>query len=164
VLAGLPGVGKTTIAKELARQLNAIHVRIDAIEHDLRRTVLRPGEPMNDAGYAVGRATASASLSMGRVVVADSVNPWPETRDAWLAVARRAGARAVEVEIVCSDATEHRRRVETRQADIPGFSLPTWEDVVSRDYRPWTRDRMVLDTATRSVDDCVAAIAAACGK
>jgi hypothetical protein len=54
--------------------------------------------------------------------------------------------------------------VETRQADIPGFSLPTWEDVVSRDYRPWTRDRMVLDTATRSVDDCVAAIAAACGK
>jgi predicted kinase len=32
VLSGLPGVGKTTIAPELARSLPAVHLRIDSIE------------------------------------------------------------------------------------------------------------------------------------
>ena len=33
VLSGLPGVGKTTIARELARSLAAVYLRIDSIEH-----------------------------------------------------------------------------------------------------------------------------------
>jgi 2-C-methyl-D-erythritol 4-phosphate cytidylyltransferase len=36
VLSGLPGVGKTTIARELAVVLNDLHVRIDSIEQALR--------------------------------------------------------------------------------------------------------------------------------
>jgi predicted kinase len=32
ILGGLPGTGKATIARELARQLGAVHVRIDSIE------------------------------------------------------------------------------------------------------------------------------------
>jgi len=37
---------------------------------------------------------------------------------------------------VCSDVTEHRRRVEERTADIPGHAEPTWDDVISREYEP----------------------------
>jgi shikimate kinase len=33
VLSGLPGVGKTTIARELGRSLAAVYLRIDSIEH-----------------------------------------------------------------------------------------------------------------------------------
>ena len=36
IFGGLPGIGKTTIARELARQLGAIHVRIDSIEQAIR--------------------------------------------------------------------------------------------------------------------------------
>jgi len=32
IFGGLPGTGKTTIARELARQTGAIHLRIDSIE------------------------------------------------------------------------------------------------------------------------------------
>ena len=46
-----------------------------------------------------------------------------------LDVARRAAVALVEVEVVCSDAAEHRRRVESRRADIPGLLLPTWDEV-----------------------------------
>ena len=51
VLSGLPGVGKTTIARELVRATGAVYLRIDSIEQVLRH-----------AGCQVeGEGTASAT-------------------------------------------------------------------------------------------------------
>lgn len=160
VLGGLPGVGKTTIARALAQRLGAVHVRIDSIENAIRESVLALAS-MDDAGYRVGYAVAEDNLRVGRIVIADSVNPLPITRDAWIEVATRAEVSAVEVEIECSDRREHRRRVEQRLGEVPASSGPTWEEVVSRDYRPWTRERIVLDTAGRTVEEVVASLQAA---
>jgi hypothetical protein len=62
---------------------------------------------------------------------------------------------AVEIEIKCSDVSEHRRRVETRTTDISGLRLPTWEEVVSREYHPWDREHLVIETAGRTVEETV---------
>jgi predicted kinase len=154
VLAGLPGAGKTTIARELARTLGACHVRIDSIEQAMRQSgVVR--ESIDDAGYRVGYGVAEDNLRLGRTVVADSVNPLELTRDAWRAAAERARTPALDVEVICSDVREHRQRVESRQADVPGHSLPTWADVLGREYHPWTRERLVVDTAGRTTAECV---------
>jgi hypothetical protein len=58
----------------------------------------------------------------------------------------------VEIEIVCSDLAEHRRRVEGRVADIKGLVVPGWDEITSRSYEPWDRSRFVLDTAGISID------------
>jgi predicted kinase len=157
IFAGLPGTGKTSIARELACRLGALYVRIDSIEQAIRESSAITGS-LDDAGYRVGYAVAEDNLRLGRTVVADSVNPLGLTRDAWVDVADRAQVRAVEIEVVCSDPREHRRRVETRAADIAGFTMPAWDDVVSREYHAWDRDRIVIDTARRSIEDCVAMV------
>ena len=148
IFGGLPGVGKTAIAAGLARDLAAVHLRIDSIEQAMRNSGITVSGP---EGYEVAYAIAEDNLKLGRTVVADSVNPIEVTRAAWRDVARRTGTRHIEIEIVCSDHAEHRRRVETRTADIAGHRLPTWQEVCDREYEPWEAD-IVIDTAGRGIE------------
>jgi predicted kinase len=156
ILSGLPGVGKTTIAREIVWTMVATHVRVDSIEGALRSA----GIDVRDQGYRAAYAVAEDNLRLGQIVVADSVNPWTLTRDEWRAVATRAGVPSLDVEVVCSDPEEHRRRVESRKGDIPDHKLPTWQQVLAREYHPWDRERLVVDTALLTVEQAAQAILA----
>lgn len=153
VFGGLPGTGKTTLARELARRLQAMYLRIDTVEQAIiaSRLSLEPGT----AGYFVGYAVAADNLSLGSTVVADSVNSLAVTRDAWIEVAKATAAAIVEIEVICSNSIEHRRRVESRKPDIPGHMLPSWQDVLDRQYDPWTSEQIVVDTAALSIEQAV---------
>jgi predicted kinase len=160
IFSGRPGTGKTTIARELARRAGALYLRIDSIEQGILRSALGVAS-VEDAGYRAAYAVAEDNLRLGRAVVADSVNPLPVTRDAWRDVARRAGVNALDVEVVCSDKGEHRRRIETRTPDIDGQRLPTWAETIARRYEPPDGRAVRVDTARSTVDQSVAAIQAA---
>lgn len=157
VFSGLPGTGKTTIAQILARQCRATYLRIDAIEQ-----AILPSLPNQHAlgalGYLVAYQMARANLSLGGSVVADAVNPLTTIRETWRTAANNASSRITEVEVVCSDIVEHRRRVESRTADIPGHTLPTWDEVQQRAYEPWSSYRLVIDSAKVSAIDAASKI------
>jgi len=157
VFGGLPGAGKTTIARELAHQIGAMHLRIDSIEQAIRGWS-DGNVPIDDVGYRVAYAVAQDNLATGISVVADSVNPLSITRDAWQQVGQRTRTCTHEIEIICSNPIEHRRRVETRIADIPGIAPPTWDEVVSREYESWSSAHLVIDTAVGSVEESVGII------
>ncbi len=149
VFGGLPGTGKTKIARELTRRLIATYLRIDTIEQRLREAGLAAGA----SGYVIAHALAAENLLIGRTVIADCVNPVAASRNGWRDTAKQCAARLVEIELVCSDVAMHRRRVKSRLVDIVGgHSQPTWDDVVNREYEPWDRDHLVLDTAAAAVD------------
>jgi predicted kinase len=160
VFAGLPGTGKTSVARELAGKLDAVWLRIDSIEQAIRDSAVPPGS-IDDAGYRAAFAVARDNLRLGRIIVTDSVNDWMVTRDAWRDLGVRAGARVIEVEMVCSDPEEHRRRIETRATEVPGLVAPDWAAVMERDNQPWNREHLTIDTAGSSVDDCVNQVLAA---
>ncbi|MFE4819467.1 AAA family ATPase [Streptomyces sp. NPDC056704] len=146
VIGGLPGTGKTTLARLLAARLGAVHLRVDTIEQAIVRAGLAR-HPVGPAGYVVGYALAEEHLRQGLTVIAESVNPLAVTRDAWRDAAVRGGVAATEVELVCSDPAEHRHRVTSRSVDVPDLPLPDWQQVVARDYEPWDRAHIVVDTA-----------------
>lgn len=156
VFGGLPGTGKSTIARAVASRIRAAYLRIDAIEQAIKDGGI--ASPIGATGYIVAHALAEANVTLGMAVIADCVNPVAESRDGWRSLAARLNTRIIEVEIVCSDLAEHRARVEGRSSDIPGLALPTWQSVLDRHYEPWTAPHLVIDTAHLGPEDAVAKI------
>jgi predicted kinase len=157
IMAGLPATGKTTLAGLLAKQIHAAHVRIDTVEQAVV-TATSLVQPLGPVGYVIGYAVAADQLRNDVSVVADSVNPLAVTRSAWREVGALHAARTVEVEIICSDPDEHRRRAETRASSIPGLVLPTWQEILDREYEPWEPPPLVIDTACADIEACVATL------
>jgi predicted kinase len=159
IFSGLPSTGKTTLSKKLAQHITAAYLRIDTVEQALRDLC---AFDVQDEGYRLSYRVAADNLQLGISVVADSCNPIELTRNEWEKVALESGARYVNIEVVCSDKAEHRKRVETRISTVPGLRLPTWQDVEDREYHPWSRDRIVIDTSDKpegeSFDDLMSSL------
>jgi predicted kinase len=160
VLSGLPATGKSTLARELAERTGAVWLRIDSMDAAIWASGTAP-EDLRDWTYRAAQAVAEDNLRLGREVIGDCVNDWKEARDGWEAAGRRAGARVVWIEVTCCDLAEHRRRVETRAADPPGLKLPDWPAVARREMHPWDRPHLTIDTAGRTVAECVEELLAA---
>lgn len=148
IFSGLPGVGKSSIAQVLSSRMGAVYLRADTIENAIVEGGIT--QPIEGAGYVVGYRVATENLLLGNSVVADSVNPWELTRQAWRDSATGASAPFVDIEIICSDTAEHRRRIEDRGGSV------TWDDVLGRDYHDHQSTSVLrLDSAILSAEEAV---------
>jgi len=163
VFGGLPATGKTTLSRLIAQDLSATWLRIDMIEAAMWRSGIAREEPTGLAAYVVANALVDAQLNLGATVVVDAVNPVEQARRAWRDLAARHEVRLRLCEVVCSDREEHRRRVEKRESDLAGLEVPTWDDVIKREYEPWTEPRLTVDTI-QSRADCLTAVLAYIGR
>ncbi len=82
VLSGLPGSGKTTLARALCDEGRAVHLRVDTIERAICESELAPPSAI-DAGYRVAGAQASELAALGHDVVCDAVNADALGRALW---------------------------------------------------------------------------------
>jgi adenylylsulfate kinase-like enzyme len=82
-IIGLPGSGKTTLAKELADRINAIHINADEVRADLNKDLgFSPEDRIEQARRMGALARLIAKQGVAPVIV-DFVCPTFETREAF---------------------------------------------------------------------------------
>ena len=79
LLYGLPGSGKTTLAKPLSELLGAVHINADAVREEYNDWDFSPEGRMRQAQRM--RYLADGIIKAGRICVADFVAPTNEARE-----------------------------------------------------------------------------------
>lgn len=141
VMAGLPGSGKTTVAIALGERLGLPIVSVDPIESAILSAGIEAGQPTGLAAYLVAEVIADSVLtSTAGGVIVDAVNAVEPAREQWVALGDRHGERRIYfVEVVCSDETVHRARLEARGRQLAHIAEPTWHAVEQSldEWEPW---------------------------
>lgn len=145
VFAGLPGAGKSTLARLLADSIHALWLRVDTIEASLLRAGIPRSFETGLAAYLVARDVAREHLRLRRDAVIDAVNGVEPARAMWRQLAEECDADRFVIEVKCSDPDEHRRRVESRAFATPPLPSPTWEEVLQREYVAWNEPVLTVD-------------------
>ena len=81
-IIGLPGSGKTTLAKELCRRTNGIHINADEVRSELSSDLGFSSEDRIEQARRLGSISRLLS-KQGKLVIVDFVNPTRETRKAF---------------------------------------------------------------------------------
>lgn len=112
---GESGAGKSTVARLLGHELSAVVLDKDLLKnpgHLLGLTSDVSGEYAYDALFAL----AGDILAQDYSVILDSPTFWPRIEQRGRALADEIGATWLMVEVRCDDASEHRRRLASRDA------------------------------------------------
>ncbi|API86737.1 AAA family ATPase [Francisella uliginis] len=150
ILSGLPGVGKTTLAKQLAKAIpNTVYFRIDTIEYYLKKEY---SQKLTKQGYEIAFYQAKENLELGKSVIIDCCNPVLESRELWNKLSEVNSTKVINIEVICSDKQTHQNRVETRYKSNPN-KYPTWQDILDRDYQAWDQSIIKIDTANSNIED-----------
>lgn len=149
IFSGLPASGKSTLAKLLAAETRSSYLRIDTVEQGLRDLCEFKVE---SEGYRLGYRIIRDNLELGISCISDSCNPIEITRREWQEVAVSVGAKFVNIEVSCSDSSEHELRVNTRHNEVENLQRLTWQEVQNRHYDMWKTDVIKIDTAGKNIE------------
>ncbi len=151
IFAGLPGVGKSTLAKHLASDISATYLRIDTIEQTIKNSGTTE---VGTLGYEIACSLAKENILLGEKVIIDSVNPLEITRKQFRDLALTTNTAFRELEVICSDIREHKFRIENRKSTIERLKQPTWKQVIDREYEKWIASTpIVIDTAEETEEE-----------
>jgi aminoglycoside phosphotransferase family enzyme/predicted kinase len=167
LVCGLPGTGKSTYAREVARAFGAEHLRSDVIRKEMLGIpptahweggyVEGPYAPdATDRTYAEMRARAAALLQAGRRVVADATFARERWRDEFCAA---AGVPCIVVHVTCPEEVVRARMArratdgaEVSDADFAvylkakaSFEPPIAPDIPHDSTSPVDLDRLTVD-------------------
>jgi len=152
-MAGLPGVGKSTVARGLAARFPAALVNVDDVESALLRAEFERSFATGLAAYLVAEQVADANLALGQHVVVDAANYVSYARAMWTSLAASHRVPLLFVEVVCTDLAVHAERLASRPL-VPGLPRLTIDDVVVRyaETEPWGAEPLWLVNNTGEID------------
>ncbi|MGD2162881.1 MAG: ATP-binding protein [Anaerolineales bacterium] len=149
IFSGLPGTGKTTLARWLSSKLNLPLLRVDdlvdanPVDNPLRTESIWPQL------VASLLEQVDKQLEQGSSVIVDSVFMGAD-RSLARRLARKYAINFFAIHTFCSDEELWRARVEKRWIEYPQDDPASWEQVVRQreEYLPWNpADALFVDSA-----------------
>ncbi|QQR52736.1 ATP-binding protein [bacterium] len=148
VLSGLPGSGKSTVAKAIASELHLPIYSVDPMESAIIKAGFDRSFKTGLAAYLVAETLADEQLSLGQTVIIDAANYVREAQEMWIKLANKHGAELKVIACICANETQHQERIAKRVRALHGIPEITWSDVEKRkvESTPWQTEHVVLDT------------------
>ena len=144
VMCGLPGVGKSTVARYVAEERDAEWLRSDVIRKELFDEPEYTSEE-SQATYDELFRRAGATLGDGRDVVLDATFSMVQGRDRAVETAEEVGADAVFAHVVCDEEVVERRIAE-RDDDPSDADFEVYK-AAKKSFDPIDRDCVTVDNS-----------------
>ncbi len=151
IVCGLPGTGKTTVAKALAERLGAALIRTDVVRKEILQNITHSSEERLLVYELVFQA-AQHRLQSGLDVVLDGTFFSKELRDEAANIARKYKTDLKIVECVCNEELA-KKRLSLRKNDASDASLSVYE-VEKGTFEPIKEKHVVADTS-KDTKECV---------
>ena len=145
LIGGVPGTGKTTLAKAISTNLNITLLNKDNLEATLVEKGISSIDNLNGIGYALMERITLSELTLGRSVILDCVASRQRVDEHWEPLKNKD---IKYIECICSNSTLHRTRLESRERNMRGWYELTWDDVkkIAKSYEPCFTKRLVIDS------------------
>ena len=150
IFSGLPGTGKSTLAKRLARELQWTLLCIDDVVGEIPEN---PGVEFWDSKVALLLGLVEAQLELGLSVIVDSVFMNTD-RQHTQQLAEKYGARFRPIYTHVSDEAIWEQRVNARYDQLANQAVATWKQVEHQrgHFRAWQSDTALFIDALNSVE------------